>query len=130
MNITFVDFCGNRKGMEKPDLWGIHSSWSWLDEDFYRGFSSYFRHRLFSVGLDYGFQFEHTLIGENETAFSDELVGQDLELGDGGSESIYYFELPVVKIKIFHVGLQGLYFQRDGFFHHGIFTDHQFSASF
>jgi hypothetical protein len=105
MNITFVDFCGNGEGVEKPDLWGVHSGWSWLDEDFNGGFSSYFSHWLLSVRLDYGFQFEHTLVGENKTAFSDELVGQDLELGDGCAESIYNIWLPVVEIEIVHVGV-------------------------
>ena len=75
--------------MEEPDLGGVHSSGAWLDEHFDGRFGSHFRHRLFSVRFDNGFQFEYTLVGENKSTFSDKLVGQDLQLRHGGSESIF-----------------------------------------
>jgi hypothetical protein len=116
--------------VEEPDLGGVHSSGAWLDEYFDRRFGSHFRHRLFSVRFDYGFQLEYTLVGENKSAFSDKLVRQDLELRHGSSESFFIYWLPVVEIEIFHVSVKGLHLQGDGFFHNGVFTDDQFSSSF
>jgi len=63
--LSFINFGGDFKGMEKSDLRWVHSSGSGGNNDIARGNDSDFGNSLDSVRFDNGDKFKDGFVGEN-----------------------------------------------------------------